>query len=561
MVTHIDTEQKLVQLKQQLGDANMGICMSADTVNKLAMLGIPRNKLCFVNPPPSDHVEPRKTVIGITSRCKLSGCKREYLLVELASFIDPSLFKFRIMGAGWERVVATIRAKGFEVDQVGDFSTDTYWEVLRSFDYYMYLGEDEGSMGFLDALVCGVPTIATPQGFHLDAVNGISHAFHDIEDLTQIFVEISSQRRRLIESVSAWTWTEYARKHLEIWKALLAGEDCTRAIGQAACIVGIVPADQCESPEVPHNIPLPQHLPLLSGPGGGRHRPRVLLIADHGTEDFKHIAEVFKTNVEAGFQMCFNYQGQAAAEGSYLTRAGWEFKALELRSHCEKEILCLSRDFDAVLFYDVVSPGLIKKLRRQTRDNYTYYGRELAEATRCLHKRRYCRQYLLPIVSRFLSWLYCIKHSSRIVVFTYTPPAILLHLYLAEDVDAFISPVRVSSSAPIAFRAKCHLVNVLTSGRGIDPGVLHAMLGVLCDVIDKSPASASQAVKRYLLHEQFSVAKSEARSLFNGVRPPMWIWLVLHLPIAITECTFVVARCGWRLLKSGWRFGLKCIPQ
>jgi hypothetical protein len=69
-------------------------------------------------------------------------------------------------------------------------------------------------MGFLDALAAGVPTIVTPQGFHLDAPGGIAHAFDDIDELRHIFADIAAARRRRVDAVAAWTWEEYTRKHL-----------------------------------------------------------------------------------------------------------------------------------------------------------------------------------------------------------------------------------------------------------------------------------------------------------------------------------------------------------
>ncbi len=222
MITHIDTPEKLNQLKQQLVLAEMGICMSNDTVQKLAAQGLPRQKLCFVNPAHDQVMKPRKTVIGITSKVQPTGCKRESMLAQLSEVIPPNEFKFMIMGSGWEAVIKILRQAGIEIEYCKQFDYKTYVKWMPTFDYYLYMGQDEGSMGFVDALAAGIPTIVTPQGYHLDAQAGITYAFNEFDELVEIFREIAEPMSRRVQSVSAWTWAEYARKHLLIWEYILA---------------------------------------------------------------------------------------------------------------------------------------------------------------------------------------------------------------------------------------------------------------------------------------------------------------------------------------------------
>lgn len=221
MVTHIDKDWKVDKLRRQLVNAELGICLSSDTVRQLVRGGIPKHKLCYVNPAHDGWVRPRKRLIGITSKVQRSGCKREHMLMELASRISGDAFKFVIMGVGWSSIVDSMRRLGIEVDYHDDFDEGVYRSVLPRLDYYLYLGQDEGSMGFVDALSAGVPTIVTPQGFHLDATNGITYSFNDLHELVKIFHEISEHKSRLCQAVEAWTWPEYARKHLTLWDYLL----------------------------------------------------------------------------------------------------------------------------------------------------------------------------------------------------------------------------------------------------------------------------------------------------------------------------------------------------
>lgn len=222
MVTHIDTPQKRSQLKQQLVNARMGVCMSRDTVDTLAERGLPRDRLCFINPATDGIMKPRRLAMGITSKVQPSGCKREGMLLELASKISPDDFEFRIMGGGWDAIVDQLRVQGFTIEYLDRFDRERYRTMMPALDYYLYFGEDEGSMGFVDALAAGIPTIVTPQGYHLDAVGGITHAFSTDDQLAEVFAKIAGERRARTDAVAGWTWTEYARKHLLLWHWLVA---------------------------------------------------------------------------------------------------------------------------------------------------------------------------------------------------------------------------------------------------------------------------------------------------------------------------------------------------
>ena len=226
MITHVDEINKVNLLKTFLGPAKLGICMSSDTMLALENSGIPREKLCFVNPAHDDVIKPRPKIIGICTKIQSDGRKREYFLKELIKFISPRDFQFVIMGDGlWPEYVTVIMNKGFKVKYYDQFDYDIYVDILPTFDYYLYMGMDEGQMGFVDAAAAGVETIVTSQGYHLDAPNGIYHGFKNLAELVNIFKLISERRRNGIDSVKNWTWKHYAQKHLEIWEYLLSIEN------------------------------------------------------------------------------------------------------------------------------------------------------------------------------------------------------------------------------------------------------------------------------------------------------------------------------------------------
>tara|TARA_B110000908_G_scaffold171434_1_gene234182 strand:+ start:5683 stop:6723 length:1041 start_codon:yes stop_codon:yes gene_type:complete len=221
MITHIDDYKKLVKIKKQLDIASIGICMSRDTMNKLVELGVPSFKLTFINPAHDGVIKKKKITIGITCRVQEDGRKREIFVTKLANDIDPELFRFKIMGENWQNQVDCLIANGFEVEYTPAFDYQQYTELIPALDYYLYFGQDEGQMGFIDALYAGVKTIVTPQGYHLDAPNGIVHPYESYQDLLSVFEEITKKIKILTDSIKTWNWLDYSKKHLMVWELIL----------------------------------------------------------------------------------------------------------------------------------------------------------------------------------------------------------------------------------------------------------------------------------------------------------------------------------------------------
>ncbi len=221
LITHIDNSSKLNKIAQDLHTAMVGICMSKATMMELIRLGLPKEKLQYAHMANDGLALPRKITIGFTTQLYADGRKRQDYFHKIIKKISPDDFKFEIMGFGWGPTIEKMRALGFEVNYVEDFDYNTYMNLLTRLDYYAYFGNDEGSAGFIDALAAGVKTIVQPQGFHLDAPNGITHAFTNFEELDRIFLEIASERHTLVNAVAEWTWENYAKKHALIWEGCL----------------------------------------------------------------------------------------------------------------------------------------------------------------------------------------------------------------------------------------------------------------------------------------------------------------------------------------------------
>jgi hypothetical protein len=228
LVTHVDRAAKLHVLKHRLRKADMAICMSRMTLEALAQRGIPRAKLCYITPAHDGTAMPKRIVIGITSQIRADGAKREDILIETCQAIRLDLFHFEIIGPNWAKVIPYFEAAGATVNyHPGAKDNASHRQLvldrLQTFDYYLYMGFDEGSMGLLDALAAGIPTIVTPQGFHLDIEHGITHAFSSAAELSAILVSLSQARQQRIDGVSHLTWKNYARQHVQVWRAILDG--------------------------------------------------------------------------------------------------------------------------------------------------------------------------------------------------------------------------------------------------------------------------------------------------------------------------------------------------
>jgi predicted O-linked N-acetylglucosamine transferase (SPINDLY family)/glycosyltransferase involved in cell wall biosynthesis len=355
MVTHIDTNWKSERLGQQLVNAAMGICMSAETVDNLTAAGLPREKLCFVNPGHDGEMRARRTIIGITSKVQPSGCKREGILLDLAQRLSPEEFQFRIMGAGWDDHVKQLRLGGFTVDHWPAFDRPEYLKLMPSLDYYLYFGLDEGSMGYMDALAAGVQTIVTKQGFHLDAPGGITHGWSEPAELFRIFEGIAREKRLRQQAVANWNWPEYAKRHLALWKYLLAkqsGDPIPAALRAPLNKMAVLAPDGTFAPipngaltpqsaaGAPVSIPAslmndqldrnnparPAYLPLPGGESRGRgenvtastaSRPRILLVADVPNWIFARHCAVLMERLGSQFDFDLKLQGQTYNEADY----------------------------------------------------------------------------------------------------------------------------------------------------------------------------------------------------------------------------------------------------
>lgn len=224
MITHVDTAYKIARIKEQTEKGAIGVCMSLETRNRLIANGISANRICYINPAQDGQIKPRKVSLGFTHRVYNDSRKRESMLIDICRQINPDMFRFVIMGAGWESIIKEVENLGFEVEYYSEFDKEKYNELMINLDYYCYFGFDEGSMGYLDAVAAGIGTIVTPQGYHLDTDCPITYPVSTIDQIVDALHEIEEKRRKNLKFIETWTWKNYTLKHIEVWKYMLGAE-------------------------------------------------------------------------------------------------------------------------------------------------------------------------------------------------------------------------------------------------------------------------------------------------------------------------------------------------
>jgi hypothetical protein len=222
MITHLDMEWKFELVANQLEIYDMGICMSKFTRDLLIDRGMPAEKLTYINPAHDLVMKPRKLKLGIASKTHPDGRKLEDIFVEKMTSGDlEDAFEIWIMGAGWEKQVSDLRAAGWKVSYENKFDQKKYLgEFFPNLDYFLHWTHDEGSMAFIDAIAADVKTIITPQGYHLDVPDGITHEIEDLDEMIKVLREIKFRREERSARVDSWTWDEYSFRHLVTWSYL-----------------------------------------------------------------------------------------------------------------------------------------------------------------------------------------------------------------------------------------------------------------------------------------------------------------------------------------------------
>jgi hypothetical protein len=224
MITHVDTNKKYIQLQKSLKKANLGICMSLDTTLDLLNRGFKKNKITYIHPAHDSNYNFKKTRLGIFSNIYDDKRKNEDWLRELTDLISNEIFEFVFIGSGWENIAKNLKGKNFSVEHY-EFSRENYDIQISKTDYWLYLGFDEGSMSFLDAIQLGSKIICSAQGFQKDLIEAIDHPFKTKLEFFEILKKINLQQLSKQNLGKDLSWINYTKKHIEIWNYLLSGNN------------------------------------------------------------------------------------------------------------------------------------------------------------------------------------------------------------------------------------------------------------------------------------------------------------------------------------------------
>ena len=178
-------------------------------------------KIFHVLPPHDNDLSIKKVHFGIFTNLYSDGRKHESFFFETINKLDPQLVKFSIIGKGWKQIVKKLERNNFEINYQRFFFRKRYISELTKIDYLIYLGKDEGSMSFLDAIQLGIKTIMIPQGFQKDLKRFITYEVsEDLKNLDQIFEKILLKKKSYISTKQKLTWENYALEHIKIWEEL-----------------------------------------------------------------------------------------------------------------------------------------------------------------------------------------------------------------------------------------------------------------------------------------------------------------------------------------------------
>lgn len=212
MITHItgdmySYDDKVKRIKETL-KTSTGICFNQAMKDKLIKLGCPKEKLEVVLSA-HDSIPRRPRIIAICSNLYPDGRKREKMFEKMAVNIkDYKKIIFRIMGKGWQPILDKLTKKGLQVQWLDHFDKPLYEELLATSDYLFYPGgEDALAQSILDAKQAGLRIISAPQS-ELE----VEYPFETQEELNSIFSKMEEN------PVEDWTWENYAKAHLKIWK-------------------------------------------------------------------------------------------------------------------------------------------------------------------------------------------------------------------------------------------------------------------------------------------------------------------------------------------------------
>jgi hypothetical protein len=229
MVTHLSG---LSQLKKLIYLSEVEhvkfFAMSKWMCSKLKKILYNEQNINYIMPPCNTNsvIIGSKSVIkiGIFSNYYEDGRKNEDFLYEalIRTDVEFTEINFIIYGSNWELIFNSEKIEQYKMKNIfftlvdeKVFNYITYKNVLDEIDYYLYMGHDEGSMSFLDAVFFNKKIIAIPQGFQNDLKNFIQFPIYNSNDLRNVFVKLCDELKLLNLFKENNSWINYVDKIVE----------------------------------------------------------------------------------------------------------------------------------------------------------------------------------------------------------------------------------------------------------------------------------------------------------------------------------------------------------
>ena len=221
MLTHVNDNFRYNKIRKISNFMNAGIAMSKDHANFIKSKALGLKKIFYVLPPNDNDLKLKKINLGFFTNLYSDGRKNQKFFIESVKKISPELIKLSIIGKGWKELVGELKAAGYDISYQRFFFRSRYISTLKDIDYLIYLGNDEGSMSFLDALQLGIKTIMIPQGFQKDLEKFITFKIDkNLKNFPSILKKITDEKNKFLEIREKLTWENYTQEHVKIWESL-----------------------------------------------------------------------------------------------------------------------------------------------------------------------------------------------------------------------------------------------------------------------------------------------------------------------------------------------------
>ncbi len=221
MLTHVNDEIRYNRIKKISNFMDAGITFSNDHLKHIKSKSLGLKKLYYVLPPTDSDLKIKKINFGFFTNLYSDGRKSEKIFIECIKSYSPELIKLTIIGKGWDSELEELRKLGYEIDYQRFFFRTRYISKFKQIDYLIYLGNDEGSMSFLDAIQLGTKTIMIPQGFQKDLEEFITFKLDaDLKNFKKVLGKIIDEKKKFLDAKRKLTWENYSKEHLKIWQSL-----------------------------------------------------------------------------------------------------------------------------------------------------------------------------------------------------------------------------------------------------------------------------------------------------------------------------------------------------